>query len=216
MIKETAQSLILLFREKIEQNTVMAQGNITEIKTVPAIVLTGATLREVRNMRSQARIVEIDHETLTYAAESAPRWYDMRFGVTISAATMRDLYDTLEKLSRVAQTQPLLTATQGETGRERQYYWEWAQFPSNSAIPNASGVYEAEGELIIHAVEVYAGDTSTGVIVSQLVLELGIEPRLTGRTITEGVEAGEPAPEKPKDPEEEQKEEGGEASGEGS
>lgn len=177
MIKETVEKLILLFRTKIEENTVMSQGDITEIKKLPAIILTGPRLQEVLNMRTQAKLTDKDMELMTYVKETAPRWYNMRFDISVSSATFRDLIDRIESLSRLAQSDPLLTVVQEETGRDRRYKWDWITFPSNPGTPNISGVYEAAGEIIIYDVEIYSGVTTEGTLITRIEIESGVQPR---------------------------------------
>ena len=54
MIEETTRALIKLFREQIEENTVLSAGSIVEITTLPVIVLNGPTLTEKKRlMRDQ-------------------------------------------------------------------------------------------------------------------------------------------------------------------
>ncbi len=188
MIKETTEQLILLLRNKAEENTVMSQGDITEIKTLPAIVLTGPRLQEVRSLRTQAKITEKDMELLTYAKETAPRWYNMRFEVSVSSQTFRGLADRIELLSKLAQSDPLLTVEQEETGRSRQYYWDWETFPSNPGTPNISGVYEAAGEIIIYDVEIYSGIATEGPLITRIEIESGVQPRDGDATTVDSVE----------------------------
>lgn len=173
MIKECTSALKTLL-ESAEANTVMAQGNITELKSLPAIVIFGPALHEVRSMRSQALLRETDTDSGTYTKEKAPRWYNLQFEVRIAAVRYRELADRLEMLSRLVQTTPLIRVTQEVTGRERNYTWDWREFPSITSTPNISGVYEANGELIVYDVEVYSGVQTTGPLITSI--ELGIGP----------------------------------------
>jgi hypothetical protein len=173
LLKETCEQVLTLFRS-IEPNTNQSQGDITQLKGLPAIILTGPRLNEVKNMRSQAKLVEIDKINMEYTKEKAPRWYDLVYDVLAATETFRELMDRLESLSRLAQSEPLLTVEQDATGRVRQYSWEWGTFPGNSGRPNTSGVYEAVGQLIVRDIEIYSGVTETGPLIRTI--EIGIAP----------------------------------------
>ena len=57
MIVPVTRELIKLFR-RIEPNTVLSAGNITEISELPAIVLSGPVVNEKKRMRRE-------HEEIT-------------------------------------------------------------------------------------------------------------------------------------------------------
>jgi hypothetical protein len=155
----------------VEANTNQSQGDITQLKGLPAIVLTGPKLEEDKRMRSQAKLVAIDKESLAYVKEKTPRWYHLIYEVMIATETFRELADRLEGLSRLAQSAPLITAEQESTGRVRQYGWDWSVFPSNAGRPNFHGVYEATGRMIVWDVEIYSGVVETGPLITSIVME---------------------------------------------
>ncbi|MDR2523407.1 MAG: hypothetical protein LBC93_06890 [Synergistaceae bacterium] len=167
MIKETCEQVLSLFRA-VEPNTNQSQGDITQLKSLPAIVLTGPRLEEVKSMRSQDWLTAIDTETRTFVKEKAPRWYNLVYNALVAAKTFRELADRLEGLSRLAQSAPLLTVEQQDAGRVRQYGWDWRTFPGNTGGPNSSGVYEAVGVLVVWDVEVYSGVTQTGSLITSI------------------------------------------------
>jgi hypothetical protein len=74
----------------------------------------------------------------------------------------------MNRLSRLAQRTPLITAEQESTGRVRQYSWDWSAFPGNSGRPNFSGVYEAAGRMIVWDVEIYSGVVETGSLITSV------------------------------------------------
>ena len=83
MIVETTRALIELLRNKIEANTVLSAGAITEISRLPVVVLSGPTLREKKRlMRDPARITKIEEEKAI--REVPPRWYDLLFDVSLA------------------------------------------------------------------------------------------------------------------------------------
>ena len=171
MLKETCEQVLSLFRA-VEPNTHQSQGDITQLKTLPAIILTGPKLEEDKRMRSQAKLTAIDKKTLTYVKEKAPRWYHLVYEVMIASETFRELMDRLESLSRLAQSTPLLTVEQeGGTGRVRQYGWEWTASPGNAGRPNFSGVYEATGRMTVWDVEVYSGVVETGPLITSITMD---------------------------------------------
>jgi hypothetical protein len=94
----------------------------------------------------------------------------------VAARTFRELADRLEELSRLAQSAPLLTVEQQDTGRVRQYGWAWRTFPGNTGGSNVSGVYEAVGALVIWDVEVYSGVTRTGSLITSVEMTVAPEP----------------------------------------
>jgi hypothetical protein len=170
MLKETFEQVLSLFRS-VEPNTNQSQGDILQLKTLPAIVLTGPRLEEDKRMRSQAKLVAVDKESGTYEKEKTPRWYHLIYDVLIATETFRELADRLENLSRLAQSAPLITVEQENTGRVRKYGWDWATFPGNSGKPNFSGVYEATGRMIVWDVEIYSGVVETGPLITSIVMD---------------------------------------------
>ncbi len=155
MIEETTRELIRLFREQIEENTVLSAGSIVEIAKLPAIVLNGPTLTEKKRlMRDPERITVIDEDTGQAVREIPPRWYDLRFDVNISCDSNLALVKLIEKCSRVNQGYSLLTAK--NEGQERQYLWRWETPPQVSTTPNISQVAQGRAGLIVYDVEVYS------------------------------------------------------------
>jgi hypothetical protein len=170
LLKETCEQVLSLFHS-VEPNTHQSQGDITQLKTLPAIVLTGPKLEEDKRMRSQAKLVVIDKEAGKYGKEKAPRWYHLIYEALIATETFRELMDRLESLSRLAQSAPLITVEQENTGRVRQYSWDWSAFPGNAGRPNISGVYEAMGRMIVWDVEIYSGVMETGPLITSVAME---------------------------------------------
>lgn len=155
MIEETTRELIRLFREQVEENTVLSAGSIVEIATLPAIVLNGPALTEKKRlMRDPERITVIDEETGQAVREIPPRWYDLRFDVNISCESNLALVKLIEKCSRINQYYSLLTAKNED--RERQYLWRWETPPQISTTPNISQVAQGRAGIIIYDVEVYS------------------------------------------------------------
>ena len=155
MIEETTRELIRLFREQVEENTVLSAGSIVEIAMLPVIVLNGPTLTEKKRlMRDPERITVIDYETRQAVREIPPRWYDLRFDVNISCDSNLALVKLIEKCSRVNQGYSLLTAKNEE--RERQYLWRWETPPQVSTTPNISQVAQGRAGIIIYDVEIYS------------------------------------------------------------
>ena len=156
MIEGTTRELIKLFREHVEENTVLSAGSIVEIATLPVIVLNGPTLTEKKRlMRDPERITVIDEAAGQAIREVPPRWYDLRFDVNISCESSLDLVGLIEKCSRVNQGYALLTAKNDE--RERQYIWRWETPPQVSTTPNISQVAQGRAGIIVYDVEVYSG-----------------------------------------------------------
>ena len=155
MIEETTRELIRLFRSNVEENTVLSAGSIVEISTLPAVVLNGPVLSEKKRlMRDPERITAIDEEAGQAVREIPPRWYDLRFDVNISCNSSLELVTLFEKLSRLNQSHPLLTAKNDD--RERQYLWRWETPPHISTTPNISQVSQGQAGIIIFDVEVYS------------------------------------------------------------
>ena len=155
MIEETTRELIRLFREQIEENTVLSAGSIVEIAKLPVIVLNGPTLTEKqRLMRDTERITVIDEEVGEAVREIPPRWYDLKFDVNISCESNLALVSLIEKLSRLNQGYYLLTAKSEQ--RERQYLWRWETPPQVSTTPNISQVAQGRAGIIVYDVEVYS------------------------------------------------------------
>ena len=155
MIEETTRELIRLFRANIEQNTVLSAGSIVEISTLPAVVLNGPALSEKKRlMRDPERITAIDEAAGQAVREIPPRWYDLRFDVNISCNSSLELVTLFEKLSRLNQAHPLLTAKNDL--RERQYLWRWETPPHISTTPNISQVSQGRAGIIVFDVEFYS------------------------------------------------------------
>lgn len=155
MIEETTRELIRLFREHVEENTVLSAGSIVEIAKLPVIVLNGPTLTEKKRlMRDPERITVIDEEAGQAVREIPPRWYDLKFDVNISCESNLALVSLIEKLSRLNQGYYLLTAKSEQ--RERQYLWRWETPPQVSTTPNISQVAQGRAGIIVYDVEVYS------------------------------------------------------------
>ena len=155
MIEETTRELIRLFREQVEENTVLSAGSIVEIAKLPVIVLNGPTLTEKKRlMRDSERITLIDKEAGQAIREIPPRWYDLHFDVNISCESNLALVSLIEKLSRLNQGYYLLTAKNEQ--REHQYLWRWETPPQVSTTPNISQVVQGRAGIIVYDVEVYS------------------------------------------------------------
>lgn len=155
MIEATTRALIRLFREHVEESTVLSAGSIVELSRLPAVVLDGPALSEKKRLnRDPERITAIDTEAGLAVREIPPRWFDLRFDVSISCESNLDLLMLFEKFSRVNQVHSLLNAISNE--RERQYLWRWAMPPHVSTAPNISQVFQGRAEIIIYDVEVYS------------------------------------------------------------
>ncbi len=155
MIEETTRELIRLFREHVEENTVLSAGSIVEIAKLPVIVLNGPILTEKKRlMRDPERITAIDEEAGQAVREIPPRWYDLHFDVNISCESNLDLVKLIEKLSRLNQGYSLLTAEKEQ--RKCQYLWRWEAPPQVSTTPNISQVAQGRAGIIIYDVEVYS------------------------------------------------------------
>ena len=75
--------------------------------------------------------------------------------MNISCRSSIELLELIEKLSRLAQSEKLLTAKNEK--RERQYLWAWQSMASFAVEPNISQVFQGKGEIIIYDVEIYSG-----------------------------------------------------------
>lgn len=154
MIAETTRALVKTLRG-IEANTLLSQGSIIELAELPALILTGPTIRETSKLNRDAeRITAKDTENSVAVREVPPRWYDLRFGAAFSAKSNGDLLGLIEKCSRLPQKMPLLRAASG--GRTREYPWRWSAFPSVISNLNASEAFEGRGEITVSDVEVYS------------------------------------------------------------
>lgn len=175
MIRESTRALIQLFKT-VEPNTHLSPGGITELERVPAIVLEGPEPVEAMDMRRAGyKITETDRDAETYAREPSPRFFDLRFAVSLSAENALDLLNLLERCSQLAQNSPVLTVTQEDTEREREFSWEWERFPSGSGEPNVSEIYEATGSLKIRDVEVHSGMTEEGKLITEIITDIEAE-----------------------------------------
>ena len=156
MIAETTQELARIIQENTKVKTVLNAGSIVEVSKLPVIVLNGPALTEKKRlMRDPERITVIDKEAGKARREIPPRWYDLRFDVNISCEDYWELLGLFERLSRINQSCPLLTAKRSEF--ERQYLWRWEKSPSVSTIPNISQVHQGKAGIIVYDVEVYSG-----------------------------------------------------------
>ena len=155
MITETTRALIKLFKT-VEPNTHLSVGSIVELAELPAIVLNGPIATEKKRlMRDPERITAIDLENSAAIREVPPRWYDLTFSVAFSCKSTLALVELMERCSRLAQSDKLLTAV--GTERTRKYLWAWQKPPGVYNVPNVSEVCEGRGDLIIYDVEVYSG-----------------------------------------------------------
>ena len=171
MIEETTRELIRLFREQVEENTVLSAGSIVEIAKLPVIVLNGPTLIEKKRlMRDPERITVIDEEAGQAIREIPPRWYDLRFDVNISCESSLALVKLIEKLSRLNQGYSLLTAENEQ--RERQYLWRWEIPPQVSTTPNISQVSQGHAGIIVYDVEVYSEIREVWPLIDKVSLEI--------------------------------------------
>ena len=171
MIEETTRELIRLFREQVEENTVLSAGSIVEIAKLPVIVLNGPTLTEKKRlMRDPERITVIDEEAGQAIREIPPRWYDLRFDVNISCESNLALVKLIEKLSRLNQGYSLLTAENEQ--RERQYLWRWEIPPQVSTTPNISQVSQGRAGIIVYDVEVYSEIREVWPLIEKVSLEI--------------------------------------------
>ena len=152
-----------------------------ELKELPIVVFTGPSLQERRNMRSAAEITAKDAEQGVFVKEKTPRWFNLSFTVLVAANRLSDLLDRTERLSRLWHESPVLSVTQTETGRVREYQWDWTALPSNTTAPNFSGVYEAQGTLVVYDVEIYSGVTREGVLIKTIDMEFTAEAGESGK-----------------------------------
>ena len=174
MIEETTRELIRLFREQVEENTVLSAGSIVEIAKLPVIVLNGPTLTEKqRLMRDPERITVIDEEAGEAVREIPPRWYDLHFDVNISCESNLVLVSLVEKLSRLNQRYSLLTAKNEQ--RERQYLWRWETPPQVSTTPNISQVAQGRAGIIVYDVEVYSEIREVWPLIERVSVEINTD-----------------------------------------
>ncbi len=174
MIVETIRALITLLRENIEQNTTLSAGAITEISTLPAIVLTGPSLTEKKRlMRDPERITAIDYEAGVAAREIPPRWYDLRFDVSVACESNLGLLELIEKFSRLNQSHITLTAKNAD--RERVYTWAWNLMASSDVFPNVSQVFQCKGEIIVYDVEIYSNIREEYSLITEINTEVKIQ-----------------------------------------
>ncbi|WP_321822926.1 FtsZ/tubulin family protein [Pyramidobacter piscolens] len=178
MILESTRALLRLFKT-VEPNTHLSPGGITELEAVPAIVLEGPEPIEAMDMRRAGYKIEVyDDDTETFVREPAPRFFDLRFTVSLSTDNVMELLRLLERCSQLAHNLPLLQAAQETTGREREYSWEWERFPTGSGAPNVSEVCEAVGTLKIRDVEVFSGERVTGPYITKVKTDIRAERSL--------------------------------------
>ena len=171
MIEETTRELLKLFREQVEENTVLSAGSIVEIAKLPVIVLNGPTLTEKKRlMRDPERITAIDDEAGQAVREIPPRWYDMRFDLNISCESNLALVKLMEKCSRVNQGYSLLTAKNEE--RKRKYLWRWETPPQVSTTPNISQVAQGRAGIIVYDVEVYSEIQEVWPLIEKVSMEI--------------------------------------------
>ncbi|MBQ7264077.1 MAG: hypothetical protein IJR14_10230, partial [Synergistaceae bacterium] len=150
------RAVVRLFRE-IEPDVHLNMGGLTELASLPSIVLTGPSLTERgRAGRDAERLTEIDEEAWTAVREMPPRWYHMRFDVALAYPAQLPLMEAIERCGRLVQARPLIEA-QGSGGRVRRYSWEWTTPPVPHPAPNVAEVHEGRGVLTVHDVELYSG-----------------------------------------------------------
>ena len=171
MIEATIRELIKLFRGHIEENTVLSAGSIVEIAKLPVIVLNGPVLQEKKRlMRDGERLTAINLSTSSAIREIPPRWYDLKFDVSMSCESNLDLIAMFKKCIILSQSFPLITANNSE--RERRYLWAWNIPPYASMTPNISQVYHGRGEIIVYDVEVYSNIKETWPLIEQVRVEI--------------------------------------------
>ena len=172
MIVETTRALIELLRNKIEANTVLSAGAITEISRLPVVVLSGPTLREKKRlMRDPARITKIEEEKAI--REVPPRWHDLHFDVSLACESNLDLLELIEKFSRLNQSDITITAKNEDRG-ERVYSWSWNLMASSDVFPNISQVFQGKGEIIVYDVEIYSDIANEVPLISDIELEVNL------------------------------------------
>ena len=153
MILETTRALIRLFKT-VEPNTQLSAGSIVELAKLPAVILSGPILQEVkRKRRDGERLTVIDKESNTAIREVPPRWYDLQFNVAFSCESSIDFLKLVWNCSVLSQQYPLLQAVGEE--RTREYSWEWRVPPALQTVPNVSQIVEGRGEITVYDVEVY-------------------------------------------------------------
>lgn len=171
MIEAATRELIKLFREHVEKNTVLSAGSIVEIAKLPAIVLNGPVLQEKKRlMRDGEMLVSIDLNTNSAVREVPPRWYDLRFDVSMSCLSNLDLLGLFKKCVMLNQGYSLLSAN--NEGRERKYLWSWNIAPYVSANPNISQECNGRGEVILYDVEVYSDIREVWPLIEQVSVEI--------------------------------------------
>lgn len=171
MIVETTEALILLLREKILENTVLSAGSIVELAKLPALILNGPTLYEKKKlMRDAERIVAVDLNEGKAIYEVPPRWYDLRFDVSISCNSNREILEIIEKLSRLNQSKLLLIANNNE--RQREYSWVWRVMAGADVTPNISQVFQAKGEIVIYDVEIYSEIREIWPLIEKVIVDI--------------------------------------------
>ena len=159
MIEETTRELIRILREEFfpedltetdenKKHVNLSAGSITQLSTLPAIILYGPVLTEKKRlMRDPERITEIDEEAGQAKREVPPRWYDLRFDVNISCESNIELLRLFEKLSRLNQRKSLLM---------NKYLWRIETPLQNTTNPNISQIYQGRAGIIIYDVEIYS------------------------------------------------------------
>ena len=172
MIVETTRSLIELLRTSIEPNTVLSAGAITEISRLPVVVLSGPSLTEKKRlMRDPARITKIDDEKAM--REVPPRWYDLRFDVSLACESNLELFELIEKFSRLNQSRITISAKNEDRG-ERIYTWGWNLMASSDVVPNVSQVFQGKGEIIVYDVEIYSNIINEVPLISEVQPEVNL------------------------------------------
>lgn len=171
MIVETTRTLIELLRANIEQNTILSAGAITEISKLPVIVLNGPSLTEKKRlMRDTERITAIDAGVAV--REVPPRWYDLRFDVSLACKSNLDLLELIEKFSRLNQAHITLTAKNDD--RERVYTWNWNLMASSEVFPNISQVFQGKGEIIVYDVEIYSNIQEVSSLITEVQTDIEV------------------------------------------
>lgn len=172
MIIETTRSLIELLRTRIEPNTILSTGAITEISQIPIIVLNGPSLTEKKRlMRDPARITKIDDGKAI--REVPPRWYDLRFDVNLACESNLKLLEFIEKFSQLNQSHITILAKNDDRG-ERIYTWGWNLMASSNVFPNVSQVFQGKGEIIVYDVEIYSNIINEVPLISEVQPEVNL------------------------------------------
>ena len=192
MIVETTRELIRTFQElffemypeifgnlspeeqkkELAKRVVLSAGAITEISQLPVIVLNGPILREKKRlMRDPARITKIDDGKAI--REVPPRWYDLRFDVSLACESNLELLELIEKFSQLNQSHITISAKNDDRG-ERIYTWSWNLMAGSDVLPNGSQVFQGKGEIIVYDVEIYSDVINEVPLISEVQPEVNL------------------------------------------